>query len=112
MSATGEELWQSGESDIYAALLLRFPAIAPLLIPVMYSMVCMGAWLARPELVANFWVRFGIYSGAVVSSFFFGLTMATKGPHPSKVHYSLRRFVWMGKRHSSEFTSCHCVDVQ
>lgn len=77
MSATGQQPWQSGQTRDYAALLLRLPAIAPLLIPVLYSMVCMGAWLLKPEMVTYFGIRFGIYSGVVVSLFFFGLILTT-----------------------------------
>jgi hypothetical protein len=60
--------WQSGKTSAYAALLLD-PHAAVFFFPfLLYSMVCIGLLLYRPErFAARFAVRLGIYTGVFLA---------------------------------------------
>jgi hypothetical protein len=59
--------WQNGKFSSYLQLMTGGPAsyyFYPLMI---YSMICMGLILVYPDKKTIFFVRFGIYTGAVFS---------------------------------------------
>lgn len=71
--------WQSGEVKDYAVLLMQFPAMAPFLPLIAFSMAGMTAWTFRRRAVQFFWVRIGIYAGAPLAVQFLIFTIITTG---------------------------------
>ncbi len=59
--------WQSGRTADYVALLLTWPGYAPFLPLVVFSQICLAAWLIVPESGRRMIIRLGIYSGLVMS---------------------------------------------
>ncbi len=60
-------LWQSGELEVYLKLMLEPRALSPFFPLLTYSMVGLGACCLKPSLAERPWVRFGVYSGGILS---------------------------------------------
>jgi hypothetical protein len=70
LSPSIDQPWQSGRMVDYLVLLLYWPSFGPLLPIIGYSMACMAAWLAYPEMSSQRWIRLGLYGGVVLAAQF------------------------------------------
>ena len=66
----GGDLWQDGDTDTYLALLLSAPAFCVFIPIILFSMIGLGVWCFRPNSYQNYWVRFSIFTGLVLTSTF------------------------------------------
>ena len=79
-NATIEQPWQSGEIAYYVAMLLRWPTLFVFLPLILYSMFCLAWWLIRPRSAQDRFIRFGIYTGAILAGQFLVMVILTTGP--------------------------------
>ena len=68
MNARVDPLWQSGKLETYLTLMLEFKPLLPFLPLLILSMISLGACCVQPELGRNPLVRFGVYSGGLLSA--------------------------------------------
>lgn len=71
--------WQSGRVSDYVAMLLTWPGYGPFLPMVVFSQICMAAWLIVPNWDRHLVIRLGIYGGLLVSLQFLVFVMITSG---------------------------------
>ena len=74
------DMYQSGELEIYTALLVMWPSCAPMLPLVAFSMASFLAWLFRPDLSRFFVVRLGLYSGLLLTIQYLVIVVLMTGP--------------------------------
>ena len=77
MESTLHEPWQSGRPQDYVAMLLKWPGYLPFLPLVLFSQICFAVWIAQESLGARIVVRWGIYSGFLLSTQFLVFTLMT-----------------------------------
>ncbi|MCA9216346.1 MAG: hypothetical protein KDB27_24930 [Planctomycetales bacterium] len=70
LMSTPTQPWQSGELEHHMVLLLVWPANGPFLPLILYSAVCMAWWTIKPNSAERLIVRFGIYTGVILSIHF------------------------------------------
>lgn len=71
--------WQSGKVDQYAGLLMEWPVYGPFLPLIAFSMAALLLWLIRDRMINKFFVRLGLYTGAILTLHFSLLVIAAGG---------------------------------
>ena len=69
--------WQSGHLEDYVAVLLDWPSLAPMLPLVIACMICMTAYVFRPDSGRTLIVRSGLIAGAVLSLQYLAMLLYT-----------------------------------
>lgn len=72
-------LWQSGDTSVYAALLLGWPGVLPMLPLIVTSMTAMLILVFQPAMSRFLLVRFAIYAGALLAFAYVCITIASTG---------------------------------
>jgi hypothetical protein len=67
--------WQSGRVSDYVAMLLTWPGYTPFFPLLVFSQLCLAAWLIKPTMADRLAVRVGIYGGLILSLQFLLLVM-------------------------------------
>jgi len=53
MTTSVDTPWQSGQTQHYVVLLMRWPVLAPFLPFMLFNMVCIALWLLRPRFTSQ-----------------------------------------------------------
>lgn len=74
-----DQPWQSGETSMYAAMLLRPRAWLPFAPWLLISLCSFAWWTYQPNAARKLWVRFGLYSGVVLAFQFWSIILFSHG---------------------------------